>query len=59
MSSSSPALSPMLRDLLSRAKAEGSLEALISELLSDQGDEFELIPGDEGHGQAMTDASKR
>ena len=49
----------MLRDLLRRAKAEGSLEALVSELLSDQGDEFELIPGDDGHSQAMTDASKR
>ena len=43
MASSSPALSPVLRDLLHRAKAERSLEALVSELLSDQGDEFELF----------------
>eukprot|EP00435_Cladocopium_sp_Y103_P056621 s837_g19.t1 len=57
MASPSPAISAMLKDLLRNARAEGSLNMVVAELLaSDDGGEFELIPGGEG---SMTDASKR
>ena len=59
MSSSGSSMSPSPKDLLRRAKAEGSLEAFVTELLSDHSDEFELIPGEENAGLSMTDASKR
>lgn len=60
MASPSPAdfSSSVLKEILRRARAEGSLDAVVSELLSDQGDEFELIPGGEVP-QSMSDASKR
>eukprot|EP00435_Cladocopium_sp_Y103_P008674 s3466_g2.t1 len=42
-------------DLLRKARAEGSLDMVVAEVLAEHGDEFELIPG----GESMTDASKR
>eukprot|EP00435_Cladocopium_sp_Y103_P016050 s2207_g4.t1 len=37
------------------ARAEGSMNMVIAEVMADHGDEFELIPG----GESLTDASKR
>ena len=52
-----------LMDVLRRARAEGTLEALISSVMSESADsEFELLPGGETmapSGESMTDASKR
>eukprot|EP00435_Cladocopium_sp_Y103_P032199 s207_g8.t1 len=58
MASPNPAISAMLKELLCKARAEGSLDMVVAEVLAEHGDEFELIPGGPS-GVSMTDASKR
>ena len=56
MTSVNPAISSLLKDLLHRARAEGSLDMVVAEILADH-DGFEVLSS--GGGESMTDASKR